>query len=108
MNPPPLHPLEFRILVAVARGAGYGTAIVREIEAAEGARTRLYPANLFRRIRDLRERGLLSSAPTPEGADPRRGYLALTDAGRTALIAETRRFRDMVRDAEALDLLGES
>lgn len=105
---PPLHPLEFRILMALARAPSYGTAIVREIENAEGDRATIYPANLFRRIRDLLARGLLEERASPEGADPRRTYLGLTAAGRTVARAEARRLRDLVQEAEARDLLGEA
>jgi DNA-binding PadR family transcriptional regulator len=103
----PLHPLEFRILMALHRGPSYGTAIVREIEAEEDGRTTIYPANLFRRIRDLLARGLLRECPTPTDADPRRTYVGLTPAGRAALLAAAERLRDLVREALARDLLPE-
>ena len=101
----PLHPLEFRILLALTEGPSYGTRIVEHIEAAEGDRTTLYPANLFRRIRDLSARGLLEEAASPEGADPRRTYLQLTDLGRAVARAEAARLRDLVLDAVHHDLL---
>lgn len=103
----PLHPLEFRILLALADGPSYGTEIVRGIEAAERSRTKLYPANLFRRIRDLLERGLLEQCAAPEGADPRRTYLRLTRTGRAVARAEARRLHELVREAAAHDLLPE-
>ncbi len=105
---PPLHPLEFRILMVLTAEPSYGTAIVREIERAEGGRMTIYPANLFRRIRDLSARGLLEECPSPEGADPRRTYLGLTPAGRRVARDEARRLRDLVREADARDLLGEA
>lgn len=100
----PLHPHDFRILMALVEGPSYGTEIVRGIEAAE-AGARLYPANLFRRIRDLLRRGLLEECPAPEGADPRRSYVRLTRRGRRTAQAEARRLQDLVREAAALDLL---
>lgn len=100
----PLHPHDFRILMALVAGPSYGTEIVRGIEAAE-AGTKLYPANLFRRIRDLLQRGLLEECPAPSGADPRRSYVRLTRAGRQTAQAEAARLRDLVRAAAALDLL---
>lgn len=101
----PLHPLEFRILMVLTAEPSYGTAIVREIEGAEGPSATLYPANLFRRIRDLLARGLLEERPSPPGADPRRTYVGLTAAGRSAARAEARRLQAMVREAEARRLL---
>lgn len=100
----PLHPHEFRILMAVSEGPSYGTEIVRGIESAETG-TKLYPANLFRRIRDLIERGLLEGCAAPEGADPRRSYVRLTRRGRAVARAEARRLQILVREATSLDLL---
>lgn len=103
----PLHPLEFRILLALTQGSSYGTRIVEHIEAAEGHRRTLYPANLFRRIRDLSARGLVEEAPSPEGADPRRTYVQLTELGRAVARAEAVRLRDLVTEAASHDLLPE-
>jgi DNA-binding MarR family transcriptional regulator len=104
----PLHPLEFRILLALLDGASYGTRIVEEIERAAPAGRTLYPANLFRRIRDLLSDGLIEEAPAPPDADARRTYLRLTRMGRSVAKAEARRLRDLVRDAEHHDLLPET
>ncbi|HUF75770.1 MAG TPA: helix-turn-helix transcriptional regulator [Longimicrobiales bacterium] len=100
----PLHPHDFRILMALAEGPSYGTEIVRGIEAAEGG-AKLYPANLFRRVRDLLQRGLLEECRAPADADPRRTYVRLTGRGRQVAQAEASRLRDLVREAAALDLL---
>lgn len=102
----PLHPLEFRILMALLDGPSYGTRIVEEIEAVEEG-PKLYPANLYRRIRDLLARDLLEEAPAPSGADPRRSYVRLTRAGRAVARAEARRLQGLVRDAARHDLLPE-
>ncbi|HEX9885482.1 MAG TPA: helix-turn-helix transcriptional regulator [Longimicrobiales bacterium] len=103
----PLHPLEFRILMVLARGPSYGTAIVQAIEAAEAGRMKLYPANLFRRIRDLSGRDLLEECSAPPGADARRTYVRLTRTGNAVLRAEAERLRELVREAAAHDLLPE-
>jgi DNA-binding PadR family transcriptional regulator len=104
----PIHPLEFRILMVLTGGPSYGTEIVRHIEEAEGDRMTLYPANLFRRIRDLLDRGWIEESPAPEDADPRRSYVRLTEAGRAVAREEARRLRDLVREAAAHRLLGEA
>ena len=101
----PLHPLELRILMAVSREASYGTRIVETIEAGESAGARLYPANLYRRIRDLLARGLIEEVDAPEGADPRRTYVGITSLGRAVAEAEARRLRDLLRDAASHDLI---
>lgn len=103
----PLHPLEFRILMAVHRGPSYGTRIVEEIEAREERRMKLYPANLYRRIRSLLEKGLLKECEGPAGADPRRTYVRSTASGRAVARAEAVRLREILRDAEGHDLLPE-
>ena len=102
----PLHPLEFRILMALLRGPSYGSRIVEEIESRERG-AKLYPANLFRRIRDLLSRGVLEEARAPEGADPRRTYVRLTALGRAVARAEARRLRALVSEADAYELLHE-
>jgi DNA-binding MarR family transcriptional regulator len=102
----PLHPLEFRILLTLLREPSYGTRIVQEIESRERV-MKIYPANLFRRIRDLLARGVLEEAPAPEDADPRRTYVRLTALGRAVARAEARRLQALVSDADALDLLQE-
>lgn len=104
----PIHPLEFRILMVLTAGPSYGTEIVRRIEEAEGDRMTLYPANLFRRVRELLDRGWIEECAAPEDADPRRTYVRLTAAGYEVARAEARRLRDLVREAAAHRLLGEA
>ena len=101
----PLHPLEFRILMSLLGGASFGTRIVETIETADDATQKLYPANLYRRIRDLMSAGLIEDAPAPNGSDPRRSYVRLTRRGRAVAGAEARRLRDLVADAARHHLL---
>lgn len=101
----PLHPLEFRILLALVDGPSYATRIVEEIEAREGGRKTIYPANLFRRVRALLAKDLLEECASPEGADPRRTYLRLTATGRAVARAEARRLSELVAEAARHDLL---
>jgi DNA-binding PadR family transcriptional regulator len=103
----PLHPLDFRILMALLEGPSYGNRIVDEIELTERGGRRLYPANLYRRIRDLMRRGLVEDAPAPNDADPRRSYVRLTALGRSVARAEACRLRDLVDDARRHRLLPE-
>ena len=104
----PLHPLEFRILLSLLDGASFGTRIVEHIEAAESGTRPLYPANLYRRIRDLMSDGLIEEAPAPKGADPRRSYVRITRRGRGVAKAEARRLQALVGDAIRHRLLAES
>lgn len=99
----PLHPLELRILLVLTREApAHGYRIVKAIEARDGDRFNLYPANLYRRIRDLLARGLLAEVEAPEtdaDADRRRTYFEVTDLGRAVARAETARLQELVEDA---------
>ncbi len=88
-------------------GTTFGTRIVEEIEASESGRRKIYPANLYRRIRDLMSDGLIADARAPAGTDPRRSYVRLTLMGRAVAKAEARRLRDLVGDATRHRLLPE-
>lgn len=101
----PLHPLDFRILLSLLDGTSYGTRIVEHVEAREGGRRKLYPANLYRRIRGLLADGVIEEAPAPAGADPRRTYVRLTELGRAAAAAEAERLRELVVDAARHELI---
>ncbi len=101
----PLNPVEFRILMALLDGPSYGTRIVEQIEARGDVGRKLYPANLFRRIRDLLGKGLLEETTAPAEADPRRTYLRLTDLGREVARAEATRLRALLDEAIGHDLL---
>ena len=103
----PLHPLQFRILLTLTRGPSFGTRIVKEIEEREAGRMRLYPANLYRRIRDLLASELIQECHAPGGADPRRTYVRLTRLGRAVAAAEARRLQELVQDARTHHLLPE-
>jgi hypothetical protein len=104
----PLHHHDFRIILALLSGPSYGTRIVREIEACEKGSAKLYPANLFRRIRDLLVRGLVEECDPPAGADSRRSYIGLTQLGHAVARLEALRLEGLVEEARAQRLLSES
>ena len=64
----PLHALDFRVLLSLLGGAAHGYRIVRAIEQSEPSWARIFPANLYRRIRALIRSELLveTSAPVSE------------------------------------------
>ena len=104
----PLHPLEFRILlVLLESGPSHGYPIVKAIEARAAGRMRIYPANLYRRIRELLSRGWIREVPPPEGeaVDPRRSYVEVTAVGRQVARAEAARLQELLRDARSVDLV---
>lgn len=100
----PLHPLEFRILLALHEGTRHGYAIVTHVEASEPAWSKVFPANLYRRIRDLRARGLITQVETPEADGTRRKYFSITPLGRRVAREEALRLRALVDEAAALGL----
>jgi len=100
----PMHPLEFRILLALGTEPRHGYAVVKEVEQASPAGTKVFPANLYRRIRNLLRRGLLEEA-TGEDSDPRRKYFVVTPLGARVVRAEVTRLRDLLSQAERSPLL---
>lgn len=97
----PLHPMDLRIVMAVWDHPSYGTRIVEEIESSGDSGPVPYPANLFRRVRDLLAKGILEDAPAPQGADPRRSYVRLTALGREVGRAEVHRLQGLLAEAAA-------
>jgi len=105
----PLHPLEFRILLVLLEGASHGYRIVRAIEERERGISRIYPANLYRRIRDLQQKGLVEESAPPRGAgvDARRTYVRVTSLGRRVARLEAERLEVLVMEAREHRLLAE-
>ena len=103
----PLHPLEFRILLILLDGPSHGYAVVQEIEGREGGSGKIYPANLYRRMRDLLAKGLVEDAHPPEGeaTDPRRRYFGVTELGEEVVRAETERLGELLAEARGRGLL---
>jgi DNA-binding PadR family transcriptional regulator len=97
----PLHPLEFRILLILLDGPSHGYAVVQEIEGRESAEGTIYPANLYRRMRDLLAKGLVEDSQPPEGksSDPRRRYFQVTPLGMQVARAETERLGALLAEA---------
>jgi DNA-binding PadR family transcriptional regulator len=93
--------LEFRILLILLDGPSHGYAVVQEIEEGEPAGGRIYPANLYRRIRDLLARELVEDSPPPDGvsSDPRRRYFQVTPLGMQVARAETERLGALLAEA---------
>lgn len=94
----PLKVDDFNILLTLADGDRHGYAVLKELEAAAGGRKRIAPSPLYRRIKRLLERGLVTEAderPAPELDDERRRYFRLTPLGRAVLAAEAARLVEL-------------
>ena len=88
-------------------GPSHGYAIVREVESREKDLGRIYPANLYRRIRDLLAKGLVEDADPPDGEadDPRRRYFTISGIGKQVAAAEASRLRGLLAEAQDRGLL---
>ena len=104
----PLRPVEFEVLLVLARGDAHGYAIIKEAEERSGGSPRLETGTLYRALRRLASAGLVKPAerrPAPDRDDERRTYYAITPFGRQAAAAEARRLAAQVEVARARDLL---
>ena len=87
-------------------GERHGYSLVKELKRDPGRPGRVLPANLYRRIRTLLERGLIEESDRrPDSAvdDERRRYFRLTDLGEAVARAEAHRLDALL--AGARDLL---
>ena len=102
----PLHPLELRVLLVLAEGNSHGYRIVKEIEARERSLPRIYPGNLYRRVRDLLAKELVADADAPDTpeVDSRRRYFRITKLGQAVLRAEVSRMEGLLNEARRVSL----
>jgi len=99
----PLHPEAFRILLVLRGGEIHGYAIVKELERDPGRPGRVLPANLYRRIRTLSERGLITETDGPDRpGTERRRYFRLTRLGEAVARAEAVRLQGLLDGARDL------
>ena len=101
----PLHPFEMRILMTLLDGPAHGYRIVKTIEESDAGWARIFPGNLYRRLRDLAAKGLVEEIePAPGGGRKRRDF-GITALGREVALAEALRLEDLVAEARAKHLL---
>ncbi len=100
----PLHPLEFRVLLVLMDGDLHGYGIAREIERRDTSLGKIFPTNLYRRLRDMSERGLIDRLAASSDGEQRRQF-RLTKLGRLVAKAEARRLENLLLDARQHDLL---
>lgn len=99
----PMHPLEFQVLLVLLEGGLHGYGIAKEIERRATDLGRVFPTNLYRRLRDMAKKGMVVESPDPEG-DQRRLF-AITPFGRQVARAEAERLEAMVLSARRHHLL---
>jgi DNA-binding PadR family transcriptional regulator len=99
----PMHPLEFQVLLVLLEGDLHGYAIAKEIERRGTGFGTIQPTNLYRRLRDMVEKGILSEEP--EAGEGHRRLFGVTPFGKKVAQAEAERLEDMVLSARRQKLL---
>jgi len=102
----PMHPLEFQVLLVLMEGELHGYGIAKEIEERETGLGRIFPTNLYRRLRDLVKKGLLAEVEAPTGTQKR--LFRITRFGREVARVEAVRMEALVRSARGHSLLPSS
>jgi DNA-binding PadR family transcriptional regulator len=95
----PLPPAVFHILLSLAEEDRHGYAILQDVAARTGGKTRLGPATLYRSIQRMLEQGLIEECASRLAAsrdDERRRYYRITRLGASAARAEARRLAGLV------------
>jgi DNA-binding PadR family transcriptional regulator len=103
----PLPHLTYLVLLALARGAAHGWAVIKRIEEITSGATQPSSGSLYLAMVRLEERGLLEEVAAPsDDVDARRRYYGLTRFGRYVLEAESVRLSDLVREAARSGAMG--
>jgi DNA-binding PadR family transcriptional regulator len=106
-----LTPAAFHILLVLAGGPAHGYAMMSEVQAMTGGRTRLGPGTLYRSLFKLLGDGWIVELPGADGrpdADERRRVYRITAAGLAAARTEARRLEALVGAARHRGLLAGS
>jgi DNA-binding PadR family transcriptional regulator len=106
----PLTPAVFHILLALADGERHGYAIMREVAASTNNQIQMGPGTLYGTIKRMIAAELIEESderPDPAMDDERRRYYRLTAFGRRVAAAEAERLSQLVRLAQAKQLVGQ-
>ncbi|MGD0868963.1 MAG: PadR family transcriptional regulator [Bryobacteraceae bacterium] len=101
---PPLTPVVFFTLFALASGEKHGYAIMQETRNLSDGSFRMGPATLYTTLQRLLESGLVDEVSGASGADSRRRNYRLARTGRALLESELARVESVVRKARAMRL----
>jgi DNA-binding PadR family transcriptional regulator len=104
LDPAPLSPTYFHILLSLGDGERHGYALKREIAARTGGKINLGPGVLYGSINRMLELRWIEESddrPDPHLDDERRRYYRITSLGRKAAQAEAVRMKDLVKLAAA-------
>lgn len=94
--------LETQVLMVLARDDLHGYGIALAIQRSDPDGPKIYPTNLYRRLHDLADRGLIANAGTEIDDKGRaRKAFSITNVGREALAAQTQRLAGFVDELRA-------
>jgi DNA-binding PadR family transcriptional regulator len=103
-----MRPIEFQILLSLARGERHGYAIIQDLQDRPEGALVVETGTLYRALQRLVEQELVRPTEPrrvlPDD-DERRRYYAITPAGRRAAAAEARRMAALVDLARAAQLI---
>ena len=105
----PLTPAVFHILLALADGERHGYAIMREVDENTHHAISMGPGTLYGTLKRMMAAGLIEESderPDPQLDDERRRYYRLTSHGRQVAVAEAQRLEQLLRVAQAKQLVG--
>lgn len=93
----PLSLLETQILMVLAQGDLHGYGIAAELQRRDPEGPRIFPTNLYRRLHDLVDRGLIANAAVElDDSGRARKNFAITEQGRGTLAAAVERLGGIV------------
>lgn len=95
----PLTPAVLHILLALGTEERHGYGIMKQVERESGGKVKMGPGTLYGSIGRMMSAGLICEVDRradPAMDDERRIYYAITALGRTALVAELERYREVV------------
>lgn len=101
VNPDPLKPRWFQILLALANEDLHGLAVMKAVLDQTQGHLRLWPAMLYGSLKQMTEAGLIEEREDDCASDAdRRRFYGITDPGRQALTVEVERLAGYIRLAE--------
>ncbi len=99
-----MKPNWFYILLSIAPGPRYGSAIQDDVRALSDGAVRLWPATLYGSLDELTRLGWIeevADGERPSGGSGRERFYRVTASGRTALDAECARLESLARTARS-------
>lgn len=105
--PSPLTPAVFYILLALASGEKHGYDIMKQVQRDARGQVTMGPGTLYGSIKRMLADALVEESgerPDPALDDERRRYYRLTELGRSAMLAELQRYREIVSLAQQRQL----